>query len=159
MATATDTLHRILYACRMTSDCEDDVDGVLADILAVSVPVNQAFGVTSMLLAHRGWFIGALEGEQPAVQAALERLGADGRHLGICTLSHGTPAERMFAGWSLCAWALSDDDAAVLSGFDEEDDFDATVVPERIVLRLLAVVAKAHRRRFDAQQRLTIRRA
>jgi hypothetical protein len=158
MAAAADPLFRMLYACRAAPACEDDIDGVLADILAVSIPVNQALGVTGMLLAHRGWFIGLLEGPEPSVRAALDRLSGDERHQGIHAIGQGAADARLCRGWSLCARALSSDDAAVLAGFDDAAAFDAAAVPERTILRLLAVVAHAHQRRFAAQQRLTIRR-
>jgi hypothetical protein len=158
MAATTDAFFRILYTGRASPACEADVDGVLADILATGVARNRKSGLTSILLFHRGWFIGALEGPEPALQATFERMKNDPRHLGLHTIAQAVHTERLFPAWSFCAWALSGDDAAVLAGFDEEDDFDGSAVPERTVLRLLAVVASAHGRRFAAQQRLRIRR-
>jgi len=158
MAATSQPLFRILYACRMAPACEDDVDGVLADILAVAVPMNRALGVTAMLLAHKGWFIGGVEGPDAAVREVVDMIRADDRHQGLHLIGEGAAAERLFPGWSLCARILSDDDAAVLTRARASAPFDAAATPKRTVLRLFAIVAKAHSARFTAQQRLTIRR-
>jgi hypothetical protein len=156
MCAPTAPLYRILYAGRATPASVADMDGVLADVLAGSLRGNRRLGLTSMLLAHRGWFIGALEGLEPAVRATFERMARDERHLGLTTISEGVVDARMFPDWSLCVRTVNHADAAVLGGFDTADGFDPTATPERILLRLMAVVGHAHALRFSAQQRLRV---
>jgi len=134
------------------------MDGALADILEVAVPRNRERDVTGLLAAHRGWFIQALEGPPDGLRELAAIIRGDPRHEALQLLTKGPIAERMFPDWNLCARVLSDADTAVLMGFDNEADFDPMALSERTVLRLLAVVAEAHRNRFSAQQKMVVRR-
>ena len=157
MAASTD-LVCLIYVSRASPRSEADLDGVLSDILTDAIPRNRDRNVTGLLIAHRGWFIHALEGPAEAVRETFDDVCADERHLAPRKLVE-TPADRrMFDGWSLGARVLNAADVAVLRGFDAPDRFDAAALPERVVLRLLAVVADAHHDRFTAQQQMMARR-
>ena len=158
MAFPPDTLFRLVYVSRIAPASEDELDSVLAEILARGQPQNRKLGVTSLLMAHRGWFIQLIEGPEAAVHEALQAIQEDSRHRLLRVMIEGEVEKRLFPDWSLAARLLSAADAAVLRGFDAADWFDPTALPERTLMRLAAVVAKAHGRRFDAQQRVTIRR-
>ena len=158
MPHVSETLFRLIYASRAAPDCEADMDGALSDILAIAIPRNRMRGVTGLLIAYRGWFIHAVEGDEPPVRETLEFVRGDRRCHPPCVLTEGPLAQRQFGDWSLAGRVLSPADSAVLRGFDDADDFDPAAVPERILLRLFAVVAEAHRHRFTVQQQQIIRR-
>jgi hypothetical protein len=158
MAQASNIAFRLIYASRISPASETALESTLEDILADAIPRNRDLGVTGLLLAYRGWFIHLIEGEEAAVRQAFRMICADRRHRAPRIVIEDAAAARLCAEWSLAAWALSKDDAAVLRGFDAADRFDPAVVPHRLLLRLLAVAAKAHRERLTAQQHMTFGR-
>ena len=154
MTAANHTLFRLIYASRAEANRTSDMDSLLAEILADAIPRNRERGLTGLLLAHRGWFIQTLEGGDAAVLSTFAGILGDDRHQSPRVLSEGPVQKRMFPNWNLCARVLSKADTAVLMGYDEDPAFDPAALPERILLRLLAVIAEAHHHRFGAQQRM-----
>ena len=74
---------------------------MLATILQVSRRNNAAVGVTGLLIAGGTRFLQALEGEEAAVTATVERIRRDDRHFGIAILSGGVVSERAFPQWAM----------------------------------------------------------
>jgi hypothetical protein len=146
-----ESLHRVVYASRVNPQYLDNLDETLKDILAVAVRENGRRGLTGLLIAHRGWFVQALEGPAEAVQERFGVIVRDTRHRNAIILGEGPTEARMFAAWSMCAQVLSPTDAAVLDLLDQKAAFDPADVPERTVMRLLTTVAELHGRTLDAQ--------
>lgn len=154
MAMPSDIDFRLVYVSRISPDCEIDVDVVLSEIRLKAQPRNRKTGLTGLLMAHRGWFIQVLEGPETSVRAAFKAICEDRRHRLRRIMVEEPVGERLFPRWPLATRILSPPDAAVLRGFDKADWFDPTALPERTVMRLAAVVGKAHQQAFNTQQRI-----
>lgn len=109
-----------------------------AAILAASRRNNARDGITGLLYADGRRFLQALEGEAPAVEAALARIAADPRHRAIVILSSREIEHREFG-----LWAMAERVAGV--------DADAFVAR---VEALVADAAPAVRATFDGMARL-----
>ena len=148
------TVHRLIYASRIAPVCQDDLKAALMDIVTRAIAKNRAAGISSLLVAHRGWFVQALEGPKPAVETLFERIAADHRHHHALPLSDGPADARLFEPWSLGARALMGGDEAVLTALNPRAPFDPMRAPERTILRLLTTVAHVHWRTLGEQQGL-----
>ena len=151
-------LLRMIYASQAAPAWADDMDGVLSDILADAVPRNRARGVTGLIITHAGWVVQGLEGPPDAVRATYAAIRADDRHVEPVVRVDGPAAERLFPRWSLCARALSKADAALVDDLAAGGMFDPADAPPHTLVRLLSIISKAHDHRFDAQQRMIVRR-
>ncbi len=145
-------LHRLIYASRMTSACRSRLDAELPAILASAIRGNAWRGITGVLIAHRGWFVQALEGDTGAVKATYRAISNDHRHTGSTILTEGPATQRAFGRWSMCARALGGVDAAIIGELDRRGAFDPSTYPEHTVMRLLLAVAEVHAGVFDSQQ-------
>lgn len=72
-----------------------------AAILRASRRNNGRDGVTGLLYYNGRRFLQALEGEQPAVEAAFERIRRDPRHRAVVLLSRREVTEREFGPWAM----------------------------------------------------------
>jgi Sensors of blue-light using FAD len=149
---------RLIYASRATSAWAEDMDGVLSDILAEAVPRNRAREVTGLIITHAGWVVQGLEGPPDAVRATYAAILADYRHRDIVVRMDEPVSERLFPRWSLCARALSSADAVVVRDLAPGGQFDPADAAPHTLVRLLSIISKAHDHRFDAQQRMIVRR-
>ena len=149
---------RLIYASQATPAWAGDMDGVLADILTAAVPRNRARGVTGLIITHAGWVVQGLEGPADAVRATYADILEDDRHLNQVVRVDGPAAERLFPRWSLCARSLSHADAALVDDLAAGGLFDPTDASPHTLVRLLSIISKAHDHRFDAQQRMIVRR-
>jgi hypothetical protein len=151
-------LLRLIYASRATPAWSLDSDGVLADILADAVPRNRARDLTGLIITHAGWIVQGLEGPSDAVRATYGSILGDDRHLDIVVRWDEPAAERLFPRWSLCARCLSGADAALVNDLAGGGPFDPADASPHTLVRLLNIISKAHDHRFDAQQRMIVRR-
>ena len=151
-------LLRLIYASRTSPVWAGDMDGVLSDILAEAVPRNRARGLTGLIITHAGWVVQGLEGPPDAVRATFATIIADDRHIDPVVRVDGPTAERLFPRWSLCARALSSADAALVNDLAAGGQFDPADTAPHTLVRLLSIISKAHDHRFDAQQRMIVRR-
>ena len=158
MAQTSEPFFRLIYACQAAEDCAPDMEGALSDILAVAIPRNRIREITGLLIGHRGWFIHAVEGREPAVRETVDFVRDDRRCQPLSVLAEDPIDQRQFADWHLAARVLSPADTAVIRDFDAPDDFDPARLPRRVLMRLFAVVAEAHAHRFTAQQQQFVRR-
>jgi len=149
---------RLIYASRATSAWAGDMDGVLSDILADAVPRNRAREITGLIITHAGWVVQGLEGPPDAVRETYGAILADGRHRDLVVRMDGSATERLFPRWSLCARALSRADAALVTDLAAGGPFDPADASPHTLVRLLSIISKAHDHRFDAQQRMIVRR-
>ena len=62
---------------------------------------NSTYGVTGMLLYHRGSFLQVLEGPEAGVDRILASIVKDARHTTARTLSRATVSAREFEAWSM----------------------------------------------------------
>jgi hypothetical protein len=76
-------------------------EGQLRGLLTQCRARNAQAGITGMLLYKDGNFMQALEGEEAAVRALVERIAADRRHQGMVTLYTGHSEERQFGDWTM----------------------------------------------------------
>ncbi len=147
-------VYRLIYASRIAPVCQDDLKRALMDIVTGAIGKNRKLGVTGLLLAHRGWFVQALEGEQAHVERLFESISADPRHHHALPLSEGVVDARLFEQWSMGARVLSSGDEAVLAALNPRTPFEPAKAPERTILRLLMTVADVHWRMLGEQQSL-----
>ena len=146
--------YRLIYASHIAPVCQDDLKGALTSIVTRSIVKNRNAKITGLLIAHKGWFVQALEGPKPTVEALFEKIAADGRHHHALPLYQGEVEARLYEQWPMCARVLSSGDEAVLSALKPKAPFDPTKAPERTLMRLLATVADVHWRVLSEQQSL-----
>jgi hypothetical protein len=151
-----ESLHRVTYASRITPECLNDLDATLRDILAAATRENPRRSITGLLIAHRGWFVQALEGTKEAVHERFGVIIRDIRHRDAIILAEGKTEARLFGAWSMCAKALSPTDATVLEILDRKTTFDPADVPERTVIRLLTTVAAVHKAALTRQHQALV---
>ena len=145
-------LVRVIYASRATPQCIAEMSGNLQSILTAAIANNRPKNITGLLIAHRGWFLQALEGEMDEVHALFKHICTDPRHRDAIILGEGEVMHREFGLWSMCARQLSPTDALILGELDRRSTFDPSDFPERVVLRLLHAVATVHAQSLTEQQ-------
>ena len=91
----------------------------LTDLLADSRSRNHADGLTGMLLHAGGHFIQTLEGPEPDVDAAFDRISRDPRHRNVYVALRETIQARAFPDWSMSFEDISPAQAAALPGFND----------------------------------------
>lgn len=85
----------------VSTTADDNVSGVVNDIVTVSVPRNGALTVTGALIFTGTRFVQFLEGPSSAVRDLRASIGRDRRHINVRTIAAGTAERRRFAHWSL----------------------------------------------------------
>lgn len=90
-------MRQILYISSAAPGAKIDISA----ILATSLRNNRKEGVTGLLWTDERRFLQVLEGPDDAVQGALGRIKADGRHRGIVVLQDRTIAVREFGAWEM----------------------------------------------------------
>jgi hypothetical protein len=147
-------LHRLIYASHIAPVCQDDLKAAMMNIVSRSITKNRAAGISGLFIAHRGWFVQALEGPKSVVETLFEKIAADPRHHHALPLTAGPADARLFEPWSMAARMLAGGDEAVLAALNPKAPFDPTRAPERTILRLLTTVADVHWRTLGEQQGL-----
>ncbi len=144
-------LIRLIYFSKQAIPHED-IDSEIDAIIRASVRNNMTSGVTGLLLAHRGWFLQALEGEPVAVQTTYGRIVNDRRHAESHVLTAMPIEGRMFGAWEMCARRLTTEDEAILGVLDAKSAFDPARFDAKAALRLLMAVRNIRGRlRSEAQ--------
>jgi hypothetical protein len=146
--------YRLIYASHIAPVCQDDLKAALTNIVTRSIVKNRKARITGLLIAHKGWFVQALEGPRAAVEALFDTVAADPRHHHALPLYQGVVEARLFEQWSMCARVLAGGDEAVLSALNPKAPFDPTKAPERTLMRLLTTVADVHWTVLSDQQSL-----
>jgi hypothetical protein len=146
--------YRLIYASRIAPACQDNLKSGLLEIVPGAIAKNRKMGITGLLIAHRGWFVQALEGPKEAVEDLFATIACDRRHHHALPLTEDYVDARMFEPWSMGARALSANDEAVLSTLNPKAPFEPAKVPERTLMRLLTTVADVHWRVLGEQQNL-----
>jgi hypothetical protein len=146
--------YRLIYASHIAPVCQDDLKAALTRIVSRSIAANRKAKITGLLIAHKGWFVQALEGPRAAVDRLFDTIAADPRHHHALPISQGEIDGRLFEQWSMCARMLTANDEAVLSALNPKSAFDPTKIPDRTLMRLLATVADVHWRVLSEQQSL-----
>jgi hypothetical protein len=72
--------YRLIYASHIAPVCQDDLKAALTSIVTRSIPANRKARITGLLVAHKGWFVQALEGPRAAVETLFTAIAADPRH-------------------------------------------------------------------------------
>ncbi|HKT53858.1 MAG TPA: BLUF domain-containing protein [Caulobacteraceae bacterium] len=148
------TLYRLVYASQIAPICRGDLRAALTGILTHAIAANRPRAVTGLMIAHRGWFVQALEGPPDAVKDLFELIAADGRHHHALPVAEGAAEDRLFGQWPMGARLLSSGDEAVLSSLDATQPFEPMRAPHRTLTRLLSNVADVHWRLISEQQAL-----
>lgn len=126
----------------------------MTGILTHAIATNRPRAVTGLIVAHRGWFLQALEGPASTVKDLFETISADARHHHALPVVEGEIEERAFGQWPMGARLLSAGDEAVLSSLDPKQPFEPMRAPHRTLTRLLSNVADVHWRTLSEQQTL-----
>ena len=74
---------------------------VTADILALSRERNLRDEVTGLLVAGGHRYLQIIEGSASVIEATIERIRRDSRHLGVTVMVDRPIAKRGFASWSM----------------------------------------------------------
>jgi hypothetical protein len=146
MAHSPHTLHRLFYRSRHTPEAAADLDFVVGQIIGTAIRRNRAVGLTGLLLAVRGHFIQALEGNIDEVRTTYARISMDPRHHDLHIISQGAAERRLFGEWNMCASSLAPSDKAILSVLDAKGDFNPQALTAASAQRLLITVADIQRR-------------
>jgi hypothetical protein len=89
---------QVSYLSRATAPLSPEQ---LLSLLLQSRRNNAARGITGMLLYGNETFLQVIEGEDAAVDALVERIGADTRHSGVKILSRKAVSRRSYSDWSM----------------------------------------------------------
>ena len=76
-------------------------DGILSSILMDARRANVRDGVTGALICRADLYLQWLEGPEPAVRQALERIARDDRHLEVKVHVFEAADERLFGDWAM----------------------------------------------------------
>lgn len=92
-------------------------DGVLSSILMDARRANVRDGITGALICRADIYLQWLEGPEPQVRAALERIARDDRHLEVKVHVAEPVSARMFGDWAMlhdpaATWFWSQSDIA-----------------------------------------------
>jgi hypothetical protein len=144
-------LHLLLYTSRISPQSLQDLEATTRTILSDSIHANDVRSITGLLIAHRGWFVQALEGSDAAIHERFGVIARDARHRDVRLLAEGPTLARVFGAWSMCSRVLSETDVAVLQVLDRKGALEPTEIPVRTVFNLLTTVADVHRRTLNDQ--------
>ncbi|MEO8524006.1 MAG: BLUF domain-containing protein [Caldimonas sp.] len=111
------SLQQVFYVSRAVT--RYDTDSVQT-ILGQSRRNNQRQDVTGCLLFSGCYFAQVLEGRQEAVEASLERIGSDPRHVDVRVLVRRPIVLRAYSAWSM----------GYLHDLDLEDELAALLVDD-----------------------------
>jgi PAS domain S-box-containing protein len=123
-------LCRLLYVSRASETILSRFQGEMDAIVTASQENNSRLDVTGILIAHKGWFIQALEGDREAVVQLYRHIGDDPRHHQIRTVSLEPITERRFGRWGMCAGQAP----ATMAG----ESFNLTTLSSAELLSLLS---------------------
>ena len=119
----TDNLYSLTYSSTAAVPFDD---GDLALLLESSRVANVRTDLSGLLLYRDGRFLQVLEGPEPAVRDAIDRIGHDPRHRDVRVLVAEPIAERRFADWTMGYEPLGTSASAPPEGFrDSFDDLDS----------------------------------
>lgn len=104
---------RVTYLSRATAPLSADA---LLALLSQCHRNNTASGLTGMLLFGNGTFLQAIEGEEAAVDALLDRIAKDPRHTDLKILRREAITTRQFADWSMGFERVTDGTLATTPG-------------------------------------------
>lgn len=102
-------MHIIVYTSELASD-EDDVNKLLADVVAKSKINNPRRGISGLLFYHNGRFLQIIEGEHDALEQLMSILQQDSRHKDIVRIIDEDIYQRSFAQWNMDSLNLSPDE-------------------------------------------------
>jgi len=93
---------------------------------------NLARDVTGMLLYGNGTFLQVLEGEEAVVDALVDRIATDPRHVGMRRLARRTVERRQYADWSMGFERITGDGLREVDGLRDfgEGDFNVGYLAE-----------------------------
>jgi hypothetical protein len=135
----SETLHRLIYASRITLppiDLNEEVDA----IIRASIRHNRQVGITGLLLVHQGYFLQVLEGRSEAVLTTYGRICDDPRHSDAKVLGAGPAQARSFPNWNMCARRITPADDAILETLAMRTAFEPHRLTAGSALRLLQAV-------------------
>ena len=135
-------LHRLIYVSRWANGLGEDIGAALARIVAASIGRNRLANVTGLLLAHEGWFVQALEGQEADVGALVIRIAADPRHRDLKLLFSGPEEARMFEGCPMASARLGAEAEPLLTELGQLARFDGYALDADSATRLLAIAGE-----------------
>lgn len=141
-STASETeraVYRLIYYSRATRPTLAAMESILSEIQDTSARRNAELGVTGMLMAQNGWFLGALEGDKVAVRQIYGAISGDPRHVNLQVVQARSVRRRQFSDWNVFCGLFSSDEAV----FDHEPSmaggFHAEKLSPAAALGLLAI--------------------
>jgi len=87
----------------------EEIDAVLADIVARSQINNTEYEITGLLFYHGGRFIQVLEADRDSLEGLMSILEDDERHKNIQRIVDQSIKQRAFEEWSMDSLNLSED--------------------------------------------------
>lgn len=106
-----------LFAYCYVSEAAPGLDNTAMEKLVdLAEAYNQRHGITGCLLYDSGHFVQVLEGSQSELEALMQRIAVDPRHLRFRVVWSGPIPKRMYELWSMRLFNL--ESAALLSGKD-----------------------------------------
>lgn len=124
----TADLFSLTYSSTAAVPFDDDA---LAQLLEASRVSNVATDLSGLLLYRKGRFLQVLEGPEPAVRDAIDRIGNDPRHRDVRILVAEPIEKRRFADWTMgyepIGAAATPPPAGFRDSFDDLDSGDETL--------------------------------
>lgn len=145
-------LVRLLYHSRRRYDPLRSRAEQVADVIAISAANNQRDDITGGLVYDDKWFVQVLEGPDPVISRAFERILRDPRHSDVALVNMQPIAMRRFGAWWMADAGYGADTAALFRHYAESPTFDPQfMLSERLlemVDALLRHAASREGRRF-----------
>jgi Sensors of blue-light using FAD len=94
-----DTLRQLVYFSTAAGPRQSTL--TLASILTVSRDRNRQSGLTGLLVAGGNRYLQVIEGQPELIDATMERIHRDDRHLGVSVLVDRLIEQRSFDTWSM----------------------------------------------------------
>lgn len=144
-------LYSLVYGSSAVSTFSD---ADLAELLSQCRVLNEARGITGLLLYRGGRFVQFLEGPEAEVRALYAKIQQDPRHTSPRILNEGHPTHRQFKDWTMAYQPTSASDTPPPPGFRSTfDDLDDADDPDGVVraTRELSMLFRVRSRTSEAR--------
>ncbi len=109
----------IFYTIYTSTPTGEVTKEVVDQITDESIKWNSVHGITGMLLCLENKYFQFLEGAEEDVREVFEMIRKDSRHHDITPRIKGFSNERVFSGWSMGSWMLSNKELEQLSAIGD----------------------------------------
>lgn len=116
-------LFMIYYTIYTSTPREPMTRETLDEIAQASKKNNPEIGVSGILLGIENKYLQYLEGDEKEVEDLFAKIKGDPRHYDVRQWLKGFSDERIFKGWSMASWLLTNEELEKLDALKELKEF------------------------------------